>query len=59
MEHGRLIDKPARVERDESAPDWAKGYNVEDLKRITTVFKRHDEGLMHASSRSGTSPAAA
>jgi hypothetical protein len=47
MEHGRFIDKPAQVERDESAPDWAKGYKVEDLKRITTVFKRHDEGLMH------------
>jgi hypothetical protein len=44
MEHGRFIDKPAQVERDESAPAWAKGYDVEDLKRITTVFKRHDEG---------------
>jgi hypothetical protein len=47
MERGSLIDKPAQVERDESAPDWANGYNVEDLKRITTLFKRHDEGLVH------------
>jgi len=42
-----LIDKPAKVERDESAPAWANGYNVEDLKRITTLFERHDEGLVH------------
>jgi aspartyl/asparaginyl beta-hydroxylase len=47
MERGSLIDKPAQVERDESAPDWANGYNVEDLKRITTLFERHDEGLVH------------
>jgi hypothetical protein len=33
MERGSLIDRPAQVERDESAPDWANGYNVEDLKR--------------------------
>jgi hypothetical protein len=37
----------AQVERDESAPAWAQGYNVEDLKRITTLFERHDEGLAH------------
>jgi hypothetical protein len=42
-----LIDKPAHVERDESAPGWANGYNVQDLKRITTLFERHDEGLVH------------
>jgi hypothetical protein len=47
MERGSLIDTPAQVERDESAPDWANGYNVEDLKRITTLFERHDEGLVH------------
>jgi hypothetical protein len=35
------------VDRDESAPDWARGYNVEDLKRIATLFERHDEGLAH------------
>jgi hypothetical protein len=35
------------VERDESAPGWANGYSVEDLKRVTTLFKRHDEGLVH------------
>jgi hypothetical protein len=46
MEHGSLIDKPAQVERDESGPAWASG-NVEDLKRITTLFERHDEGLVH------------
>jgi hypothetical protein len=44
MEHGGLIGTPAQVERDESAPDWARGYKVEDLKRITTLFERHDEG---------------
>jgi hypothetical protein len=37
MEHGSLIDTPAQVERDESAPDWANGYDVDDLKRITTL----------------------
>jgi hypothetical protein len=37
MEHGSLIGKSAQVERDESAPGWASGYNVRDLKRITTV----------------------
>jgi hypothetical protein len=42
-----LIDKPAQVERDERAPDWTNAYNVEDLKRITTLFERHDEGLVH------------
>lgn len=47
MQHGSLIDKPAQVERDESGPAWASGYNVEDLKRITTLFERHDEGLVH------------
>jgi hypothetical protein len=47
MEHGSLTDKPAQVERDDSAPDWAKGYKLEDLKRITTLFNRHDEGLLH------------
>jgi hypothetical protein len=31
MEHGSLIATPAQVERDESAPGWANGYNVEDL----------------------------
>jgi hypothetical protein len=44
MEHGSLIGTPAQVERDESAPSWANGYNVEDLKRITTLFERHDRG---------------
>jgi hypothetical protein len=33
----------ARRER----PGWAEGYNVEDLKRVTTLFERHDEGLVH------------
>jgi hypothetical protein len=47
MEHRSLIPTPAQVERDESAPAWADGYNVEDLKRITTLFERHDEGLVH------------
>jgi hypothetical protein len=46
MGSGSLIDKSAQAERDESAPDWAKGYDVEDLKRITTLFERHDEGLV-------------
>jgi hypothetical protein len=31
MECGSLIDKAAEVVRDESAPDRAKGYGVEDL----------------------------
>ncbi len=47
MEHGSLIDHPAEVVRDASAPDWANGYKVEDLKRITTLFERYDEGLVH------------
>jgi len=47
MEHRSLIATPAQVERDESVPGWASGYNVEDLKRITTLFERHDEGLVH------------
>jgi hypothetical protein len=47
MEHGGLIGTPAQVERDESAPDWARGYELEDLKRITTLFNGHDEGLLH------------
>jgi hypothetical protein len=47
MERGSLIDKFARVERDESAPDWARGYKLEDVRRITTLFNRHDEGLLH------------
>ncbi len=47
MEHGSLIGTPAQVERDESAPGWANGYNVEDLKRITALFERHDEGQAH------------
>jgi hypothetical protein len=42
-----LIDKPVQVERDESAPGWAEGYDVEDLKRVTSLFERHDEGLVH------------
>jgi hypothetical protein len=29
-----------------TAPDWAKGYSVEDLRRVTTLFNRHDEGLL-------------
>jgi len=41
-----LIDQPAQADRDESAPGWAQGYGVEDLKRITTLFRRHDEGLL-------------
>jgi hypothetical protein len=47
VERDSLIDNPAQVERDESAPEWAKGYSVEDLKRITALFKRHDGGLLH------------
>jgi Aspartyl/Asparaginyl beta-hydroxylase len=47
MKRGSLIDKPAQVERDESAPDWAKGYKLEDLRRVTTLFNRHDKGLLH------------
>jgi hypothetical protein len=39
--------RPAEVERDARGPAWAKGYSVEDLKRITTLFERHDEGLVH------------
>jgi hypothetical protein len=31
----------------ESGPSWAKGYDVDDLRRITTLFERHDEGLLH------------
>jgi hypothetical protein len=27
-----LTDMPAQVERDERAPDWAKGYKLEDLR---------------------------
>jgi len=46
MEHGSSIGTPAGVERDESAPGWASGYNVADLGRITTLFERHDEGLV-------------
>jgi hypothetical protein len=30
-----------------SGPAWAKGYSVEDLKRITTLLERHDAGLVH------------
>jgi hypothetical protein len=26
---------------------WAKGYDVEDLMRVTTLFERHDEGMAH------------
>jgi hypothetical protein len=47
MARGNLIDKPAQVERDKSAPSWAQGCKVEDLKRITTLFERHDEGMVH------------
>jgi hypothetical protein len=47
MEHRSLIATPAQVERDESGPGWANGYNVEHLKRIATLFERHDEGLVH------------
>jgi hypothetical protein len=35
------------AKRDESAPAWAKGYDVEDLRRITTLFERHDEALVY------------
>jgi hypothetical protein len=42
-----LTDMPAQVERDERAPDWAKGYKLEELRRITALFNRHDEGLLH------------
>jgi Aspartyl/Asparaginyl beta-hydroxylase len=41
------MERGAEVVRDESAPNWAKGYSVEDLKRITTLFKRHDDGLLY------------
>jgi hypothetical protein len=47
MEHRSLIATPAQVERDESVRGWANGYNVNDLKRITTLFERHDEGQVH------------
>jgi hypothetical protein len=47
MQRGSLIDKFARVERDEGAPDWARGYKLEDVRRITTLFNHHDEGLLH------------
>jgi Aspartyl/Asparaginyl beta-hydroxylase len=40
-------DKSVPVERDERAPGWAKGYKLEDLRRITSLFNRHDEGLLH------------
>jgi hypothetical protein len=32
---------------DQARPAWAKGYDVEDLKRITALFERHDEGMVH------------
>jgi Aspartyl/Asparaginyl beta-hydroxylase len=44
---GFLTDERGQVEPDGSAPDWAKGYSVEDLKRVTTLFERHDEGLVY------------
>jgi hypothetical protein len=44
---GRDWRLPAQVERDERAPGWAGGYDVEDLKRVTTLFERHDEGMVH------------
>ncbi len=47
MDHDGLTDEPAQVERDESAPHWARGYKLEHLRRITTLFNRHDEGLLH------------
>jgi hypothetical protein len=47
MGHDGLSDKPAPVERDKRAPDWARGYKLEDLRRITALFKRHDEGLLY------------
>jgi Aspartyl/Asparaginyl beta-hydroxylase len=31
----------------QAGPGWAKGYDVEDLKRITALFERHDEGMVH------------
>jgi hypothetical protein len=46
MERDGLTDDPGGVERDERAPVWAKGYKREDLRRITTLFNRHGEGLL-------------
>ncbi len=46
MGDGSLTNKPVKVERDESAPDWTKGYKLEGLRRITTLFNRHDGGLL-------------
>lgn len=43
MGDGSLTNKPAEVERDVRAPAWAKGYRLEDLRRITTSFDRHDK----------------
>lgn len=42
-----MIDEPTQVQRDESAPAWAKGYRLDDLRRITTLFNRHDAGMLH------------
>jgi hypothetical protein len=39
--------RPAQVERNTTAPAWAKGYDIDDLKRITTLFERHDHGVVH------------
>ena len=41
------MDERRTSERDESAPAWANGYAVADLKRITTLFERHDDGLVY------------
>jgi len=31
----------------EEQPAWAKGYSVDDLKRVTGVFRDHDMGMVH------------
>jgi hypothetical protein len=41
-----LNNKAAEVGRDERASGWARGDKLEDLRRITSLFNRHDEGLL-------------
>jgi hypothetical protein len=37
----------AELEKGHEGPAWAKGYSVEELKRMTSVFAEHDAGMIH------------
>jgi len=33
--------------KQDDGPAWAKGYSVEDLKSFCSIFREHDEGMIH------------